>query len=114
MKRREAEAGAEEMLAAMLADAPNRPQSQNHYVVVYVATTGAGNYFSGAVDVGIEAPYDSEKLTLSFSGAVTLACRKLADTIAPKNVGQVFSPTGALRVHHVSTGKEEIFAGDAV
>jgi hypothetical protein len=114
MKRREAEAGAEEMLAAMLADAPNRLQSQNHYVVVYVATTGAGNYFSGAVDVGIETPYDSEKLTLSFSGAVALACQKLAGVIAPKNVGQIFSPTGTLRVHHVSTGKEEIFAGDAV
>ena len=111
MKRREAEAAVEEMLT----DALKRPQGPNHYVVAYVAAASTGNYFGGTVDVGVEPPYASKKkCTLSFSGAVTLACRKLADTIAPKNVGQVFSPTGALRVHHVSTGKEEIFAGDAV
>ena len=120
MKRREAEAMVEEMLQSTIkrlhAGEPHHGLHRragrgrvrpNQYVVAYVAAAGPGNYFGGIVEVEV-TPFPS------FQGAVVLACRRLAETIAPKNVGQVFSATGALRVHHVSTGKEEIFAGDSV
>ena len=97
------------MVEEMLEHAIKRSRGVHQFVVAYVALAGSGNYFGGVVEVEVKPPCSEP-----FSAAVTLACRKLAETIAPKNVGQVFSATGALRVHRVSTGKEEIFAGDSV
>lgn len=110
MTRREAQSLCDELMT----DACSRPQGGNHHVVGFVATTGKPDgYFGGAVDVGTDKPYDDSAVKLDFGGAVTLACRKLAEMLAPRNVGHVFSVTGTLVVRCVRTGEERIFTGDA-
>ncbi len=108
MRKAEVEALVDEAMATML----GRPaRGENHHIVGYVAQAGPSNWFGSIVEVGDEEPYDQPK-TVDFKGARALACTIIAGLLSPRNVGQVFSATGLLRVVHVATKTETFFQGD--